>query len=50
MTQLMMNMPAMTPFSSIVMGDVFECDVITRILINTAARIENKRDMETFLI
>jgi len=44
-----MNMPAMTPFSSIVMGGVLEGDVIIRILMNTPARTENKRDTKTFL-
>jgi hypothetical protein len=49
MMQIMVNIPAMMPFSCIVMGGVLEGDVITRILINTAARIENKREMEIFL-
>jgi hypothetical protein len=50
MTQLVMNIPAMTPFSDIVMVGVSEGDVITRILINTVARKENMRYTETYLI
>jgi hypothetical protein len=45
-----MNIPAMTPFSDIVMVGVSDGDVITRKPINIAARKENMRYTETFLI
>jgi hypothetical protein len=49
MKQLMTNKLAMTLFSSIMIGCIYEGAVIVRILINTTARIENKRYMEKFL-
>jgi hypothetical protein len=45
-----MNIPAMTPFSDVVIVGGAEGDVITRIPINTAARKENMRYTETFLV
>jgi hypothetical protein len=50
MTQLVMNMPAMTSFSDIVMVGVVEGEVIIRIPTNTAARKENMRYIKTSLV